>query len=332
MSNCTGVRTAPASNEKVSKESSPASQSKLITASEVKETITPVSHPIGLTELTASLEVLTTEVDKRLTVVHRTQTSSSSRANKILGSPDTRDQKKTLPYHAQTNGQVEWMNQTIIRMIGKLEQDKKAHWSEHLLEMLSAYNGTCSAVTGYSPYFLLFGRKARMPVDYLFPTLHNSPHQTKMEVSVAAMQKRLKEAFAVARHLTSQEAAKQWHYYDHKAGAIALQPGDVVVVCTDGFVGKRKVKDWWEDGGFIVESQLEDWPVYKVKCLTADAKQKPKYWVLHRNCLLLVTNEDDTVTPGQQAQAKVTPTISNSTLEASVDGKSSFEPLSSLVT
>ena len=239
---------------------------------------------------------------------------------------------RTLPYHAQTNGQVEWMNQTIIRMIGKLEQDKKARWSEHLPEMLSAYNGTHSTVTGYSPYFLLFGRKARMPVDYLFPTLCDSPHQTKMEVSVTAMQKRLKEAFAVARHLPSQEAAKQQHYYDRKAGALALQPGDVVMVHTDGFVGKRKVKDWWEDGGFIVESQLEDWPVYKVRCLTADAKQKPKYRILHRNCLLLVTNEDDTVIPGQQAQAKVIPTISNATLEASVDGEGSFEPLPSLVT
>ena len=238
---------------------------------------------------------------------------------------------RTSPYHAQTNGQVERMNQTIIRMIGKLEQDKKAHWSEHLPEMLSAYNGTRSAVTGYSPYFLLFGRKARMPVDYLFPTLRDL-HQTKMEVSVTAMQKRLKEAFAVARHLTSQEAAKQWRYYDRKAGAVALQPGDVVMVCTDGFVGKQKVKDWWEDGGFIVESQLEDWPVYKVRCPTTDAKQKPKYKILHRNCLLLVTNEDNTVIQGQQAQAEVTSTISNATLEASVDGEGSFEPLPSLVT
>ena len=91
------MRTAPASNQKMSKESSPALQSKLIPASEVKETITPVSHPIGLTKLTASLEVLTTKVDKRSTVVHRTQTSSSSGANKIPGSPDTRDQKKTSP-------------------------------------------------------------------------------------------------------------------------------------------------------------------------------------------------------------------------------------------
>ena len=224
------------------------------------------------------------------------------------------------------------MNQTIIRMIGKLEQDKKAHWSEHLLEMLSAYNGTHSMVTGYIPYFLLFGRKARMPVGYLFPTLCDSPHQTKMEVSVAAMEKRLKEAFAVARHLTSQEAAKQWCYYDCKAGAVALQPGDVVMVHTDGFVGKQKVKDRWEDGGFIVESQLEDWPVYKVRCSTSDAKQKPKFRILHRNCLLLVTNEDDTVIPGQQAQAKVIPTILNATLEASVDGEGLFEPLPCLVT
>ena len=94
---------------------------------------------------------------------------------------------RTSPYHAQTNSQVERMNQTIIQMIGKLEQDKKAHWSEHLPEMLAAYNGTRSAVTGYSPYFLLFGRKSRMPMDCLFPTLRDLPHQAKMEVSVVAM-------------------------------------------------------------------------------------------------------------------------------------------------
>ena len=219
---------------------------------------------------------------------------------------------RTSPYHAQTNGQVECMNQTIIRMISKLEEDKKACWSKHLPELLLAYNATRSAVTGYSPYYLLFGRRPRIPVDYLFPTLRDLPHQTKMEVSVVAMQKRLKEAFAVARCLTSEEVAKQCCYYDRKAGVVALQPGDIVMVCTDGFVGKRKVKDRWEDGGFIVESQLEDWPVYKVKCPTSDDRQKPKYWILHRNCLLLVTNEDASDIPGQ-AQAKVTPTVSNAT-------------------
>ena len=239
---------------------------------------------------------------------------------------------RTSPYHAQTNGQVERMNQMIIRMISKLEEDKKVCWSEHLLELLMAYNATCSAVTGYSPYYLLFGRRPRIPVDYLFPTLHDSPHQTKMEVSVAAMQKRLKKAFAVARHLTSEEAAKQCRYYDRKAGAVALQPGDVVMVCTNGFVGKWKVKNRWEDRAFVVESRLEDWPVYKVKCPTSDAQQKPKYQILHQNCLLLVTNEDASDIPGQ-AQAKVTPTVSNATPEAFSAGVSLLEKLQpSLVT
>ena len=239
---------------------------------------------------------------------------------------------RTSPYHAQTNGQVKRMNQTIIHMIRKLEEDRKACWSKHLPELLLAYNATCSAVTGYSPYYLLFGRRPRIPVDYLFPTLHDSLHQTKMEVSVVAMQKRLKEAFAVARCLTSEEVARQCRYYDCKAGAVALQPGDIVMVHTNGFVGKWKVKNQWEDGGFIVKSQLEDWPVYKVKCPTSDDRQKPKYWILHRNCPLLVTNEDASDIPGQ-AQAKATPTVSNATLEAFSAGISSLEKLRpSLVT
>ena len=71
---------------------------------------------------------------------------------------------------------------------------------------------------------------------------------------------------------------------------------------------------------------MEDWPVYKVKCPTSDAQQKPKYHILHWNCLLLVINEDASDIPGQ-AQAKVTPTVSNATLEAFSAGVSLLEKL-----
>ena len=78
---------------------------------------------------------------------------------------------RTSSYRAQTNGQVERMNQTLIRLIGKLDEDKKACWLKHLPELLMAYNSTRSAVMGYSPHFLLFGRRPGIPVDYLFLTL-----------------------------------------------------------------------------------------------------------------------------------------------------------------
>ena len=99
---------------------------------------------------------------------------------------------RTSSYHAQTNGQVEHMNQTLIHLIGKLDEDKKVCWSRHLLELLMAYNSMHSAVTGYRPHFLLFGRRPRIPVDYLFPTLQDIPHKSKLEESVALHQKRLK--------------------------------------------------------------------------------------------------------------------------------------------
>ena len=77
---------------------------------------------------------------------------------------------------------------------------------------------------------------------------------------------------------------------------------------------------------------MEDWLVYKVKCLTSDDRQKPKYQILHWNCLLLVTNEDASDIPGQ-AQAKATPTVLNATPDAFSAGISLLEKLQpSLVT
>ena len=103
------------------------------------------------------------------------------------------------------------------------------------------------------------------------------------------------------------------------------------MVRTDSFVGKRKVKDRWEGGGFIVESQLGDWPVYKVRCPSADDGQKPKYRILHRNRLLLVADED-VDDASDHAQAKATPTLPNATHEALSVGVGSQESLPSLVT
>ena len=60
---------------------------------------------------------------------------------------------RTSSYHAQTNGQVEQMNQMLIRMIGKLEDDKKACWSLYLPEVLLAYNSTRSGSHGVQSSF-----------------------------------------------------------------------------------------------------------------------------------------------------------------------------------
>ena len=75
------------------------------------------------------------------------------------------------------------------------------------------------------------------------------------------------------------------------------------MVRTNRFVGKRKVKDRWEEGGYVIVNQLEDWPVYRVKCPPSENKRKAKYLTLHRNRLMLVPPGDDT--PEDPAQLKV---------------------------
>ena len=72
---------------------------------------------------------------------------------KILGVK----QLQTMPYHPQTDGLVERLHQMIMHMIGKLGEDKKANWPSHLVEIVHAYNATQSAVTRYSPHYLMFG-------------------------------------------------------------------------------------------------------------------------------------------------------------------------------
>ena len=47
---------------------------------------------------------------------------------------------------------------------------------------------------------------------------------------------------------------------------------------------------------------------------------------------MLVTNEDDAVVPGQSAQAKVSPVVSNATPEAAVEDEGASGPLPSLLT
>ena len=77
---------------------------------------------------------------------------------------------RTSPYHAQTNGQVEWPHQMLMHMIGKLSKDPKADCPKHLPKMVHAYNSMRLAITGYRPHYLMFGHWPCLPIDFYFPT------------------------------------------------------------------------------------------------------------------------------------------------------------------
>ena len=149
----------------------------------------------------------------------------------------------TTMYHPQCNRQVEHFHQTLFRMIGKLASDKKVQWEQHLPELLQAHNSMRSAITSYSPHYLMFGRYPCLPVDFYFPTKGTHVCSCHVPVYGDEVRKHFKEAYTEAHLQTNSEADWQKWYYDRATSTVQLMLGDVVLMKLDIFQGKRKVKD-----------------------------------------------------------------------------------------
>ena len=76
-------------------------------------------------------------------------------------------------------------------MIGKFDPEKRKKWPAHIGSIIIAYNSTRSLVTGFSPYYLMFGRRSRLPIDLLFPTRRTQMLTHTIDEYVASLYDRL---------------------------------------------------------------------------------------------------------------------------------------------
>ena len=73
---------------------------------------------------------------------------------------------RTTPYRPEGNGHVK--DSTVISMLGTLPEEFKVEWTNHVNTLTYAYNWTRSNATGFSPYYLLYGRHPLLPIDIKF--------------------------------------------------------------------------------------------------------------------------------------------------------------------
>ena len=99
----------------------------------------------------------------------------------------------------------------------------------------------------------MFGQWLRLPVDFVFPTVGSNEATMKeasvrsVDVYIASVRDQLRRALQEVQAQLTAEACQQKWYYDRKIGAMNLKPGDLVLVKSDAWKGKRKIKDRWDE-------------------------------------------------------------------------------------
>ena len=189
----------------------------------------------------------------------------------------------TTPYHPQGNGQCERSNSTLCNMLGTLSEEAKSDWKSYLGCMTHAYNCTKHASTTYSPYFLMFGRHPRLPIDVEFGLpKHNCGDNSSKSRYVQKLRRRLNYAFKKASKYSDQQAQKYKSSYDKSIKGTQLQEKDIVLVKVVAHKGRHKLQDKWEPEEYVVvEQPIAGTPVYKVQPVNGGNIR-----TLHRNLLL----------------------------------------------
>ena len=196
------------------------------------------------------------------------------RLNQLSGIKDSR----TTPYHPMGNGQVERMNRTLINMLKSLPEKYKNNWKNELSKLTFAYNSTTCRSTGFPPFYLLFGRHSRLPIDVMFGL-----EAVKEGESYQKFVQTWKEALQAAAQLASATAKNDKTNYDKKARAKDISEGDRVLVknLTERG-GTGKLRSHWEKYVHTVKSKVENLPVFVV--IREDGKGVERR--MHRNLLL----------------------------------------------
>ena len=81
----------------------------------------------------------------------------------------------------------------------------------------------------------------------LFPTIMSTEKHQYVNHYVAHLCEWLHKAFKEAQVQSTSEAVRQKQYYDHKANAISLEPGNLVLAKANAYKGSTKPKDQWEE-------------------------------------------------------------------------------------
>ena len=255
------------------------------------------------------------------------QNKTIEELNQLIGI----QQSRTTPYHPQSNGACERMNETLLRMLRALPQNVKTRWPQYVNQLIHAYNCMPHCSTGYSPFFLMYGREPKLPIDLLLTIRDNKQDKGNYEKYVEEWKRGMEEAFEIAKSKSSKRKEADRSRWNAKPLLSTLREGDRVLVQNkERREGTNKLFCYWEPNVYTVAKVMdENSVVYRVKREDGKGRQR----VLHRNMLLPVSEDfkpESTTVPKPMSIEKTTskrksviPASYNDQVETSSESSSS---------
>ena len=137
-------------------------------------------------------------------------------------------------YHPQTNGLDERLNQTVTKSLVKYINADQNDWDENLESVLFSYRTSVHATTKYTPFFLMYGREAVLPIqlqtdnDHILVTITDTESEAQKYATQLDMTHT--EAFMKVASNIQNAQTKQKVYYDRKHLRGEFQQGNLVLL------------------------------------------------------------------------------------------------------
>ncbi|KAK0148851.1 Transposon Tf2-6 polyprotein [Merluccius polli] len=192
------------------------------------------------------------------------------------------EKSHTSPYHPMGNGGTERFNRTLGNMLRSLPPRSKQRWPQMIQSMTFVYNCTVHETTGFAPFYLMFGRVPRLPVDLMFKNVFRDVTVCDYDAYVKSLLEDLHCAMAFAQENCTKEQKHQCDQYDKRVKGQSLSVGDRVLLANKGVTGKRKLADKWKPSVCTVVAAKPALHIYRIR--DQDGCER----VVHRNLLLQV--------------------------------------------
>lgn len=129
-------------------------------------------------------------------------------------------------YHPQSNGSLERSHRTLVEYLRHFLNQDLTNWDEFLPYAAFTFNTTPHTSTKFSPFELLYGRKAKLPTSITKSpeVIYNYDDYTN------ELKARMQHSHEIARKnlLSSKEKSKE--YYDKNIKQLKLKVGDKVLL------------------------------------------------------------------------------------------------------